>query len=119
MTLPAQQFGAGPPSAGRGDESHSAGGVARGTMNDMSGGRTALITGGTGGLGAATVTAFVADGWRVVAPVRPGRADRLPKGAVPVDGDMSDESDVTAAVAAASADSEAPLRAVINLIGGF
>src|SRR5690242_6651250 len=88
-------------------------------MVGMSGGRTALITGGTGGLGAATVAAFVADGWRVVAPVRPGHADRLPKGAVPVDGDMASESDVTAAVAVAAGDPEAPLRAVVNLIGGF
>lgn len=88
-------------------------------MNTMSAGRTALITGGTGGLGAATVAAFVADGWRVVAPVRPGGADRLPKGAAPVDGDMSRETDVTAAVAVAAGDPAAPLRAVVNLIGGF
>jgi NAD(P)-dependent dehydrogenase (short-subunit alcohol dehydrogenase family) len=88
-------------------------------MNGMSDGRTALITGGTGGLGAATVAAFVADGWRVVAPVRPGRADGLPKGAIPVEGDMSNESDVTSAVALAAGDAEAPLRAVVNLIGGF
>jgi NAD(P)-dependent dehydrogenase (short-subunit alcohol dehydrogenase family) len=33
---------------------------------------TALITGGTGGLGTAVVAAFLAGGWRVVAPVRPG-----------------------------------------------
>ncbi|WP_250000818.1 SDR family NAD(P)-dependent oxidoreductase [Actinoplanes sp. M2I2] len=85
----------------------------------MTDGRTALITGGTGGLGAATVAAFVAEGWRVVTPVRPGSAERLPKGAVAVDGDMTVETDVTAAVAAATADPEASLRAVVNLIGGF
>ncbi|WP_250035760.1 SDR family NAD(P)-dependent oxidoreductase [Paractinoplanes maris] len=85
----------------------------------MADGRTALITGGTGGLGVATVAAFVADGWRVVAPVRAGSAGRLPKGAVAVDGDMSDETDVTTAVAAATGDPQAPLRAVVNLIGGF
>lgn len=82
-------------------------------------GRTALITGGTGVLGMATVAAFVAGGWRVVAPARPESVERLPKGAIPVAGNMADEVDVTAAVAVASAEPEAPLRAVINVIGGF
>ena len=31
-------------------------------------GRTALVTGGTGGLGSAVTTALLADGWRVVVP---------------------------------------------------
>lgn len=83
------------------------------------GGRTALITGGSGGLGTAAVAAFVADGWRVVAPARPESVERVPKGAIPVPGDMANETDVTAAVAAATADPDAPLRAVINLVGGF
>jgi NAD(P)-dependent dehydrogenase (short-subunit alcohol dehydrogenase family) len=30
--------------------------------------RSALITGGTGGLGVPVVEAFLADGWRVVVP---------------------------------------------------
>ena len=33
---------------------------------------SALITGGTGGLGVAVVNAFLADGWRVVVPCEPG-----------------------------------------------
>ncbi len=85
-------------------------------MNDA---RTVLITGGTGGLGVATVTAFVAAGWRVVAPVRPGTADRLPKDAVAVETDLTAVSDVTAAAEVAAADAAAPLRAVVNLAGGF
>ena len=90
-------------------------------MIGMADGRTALITGGTGGLGRATVAAFLAGGWRVVAPVRAASADRLPEGAVPLVGDLTDEADVAAAVAAAvtGGGSEAPLRAVVNLVGGF
>ena len=38
----------------------------RKTASDME--RTALITGGTGGLGTAVVERFLADGWRVVVP---------------------------------------------------
>ncbi|MEU4694167.1 SDR family oxidoreductase [Actinoplanes sp. NPDC023714] len=76
--------------------------------------RTALVTGGTGGLGTATVTAFLEAGWRVVAPVRPGTAGRLPSGAVPVEADLTDPDQVGAAVAQAG-----PLRAVVNLAGGY
>ncbi|MBM2618705.1 SDR family NAD(P)-dependent oxidoreductase [Actinoplanes sp. LDG1-06] len=87
----------------------------------MQNGRTALITGGTGGLGVATVEAFVADGWRVVTPVRADSVDKLPKGAIPLVANLTDETDVTTAVAAAVAagDHSSPLRAVVNLVGGF
>ena len=85
----------------------------------MSAERTVLITGGTGGLGGATVAAFLADGWRVVAPVRPGSAGRLPAGAIAVDADVSVVADVTAATAVAAGESGAPLRAVLNLVGGY
>ncbi|MEV6299740.1 SDR family NAD(P)-dependent oxidoreductase [Actinoplanes sp. NPDC051861] len=81
--------------------------------------RTALVTGGTGGLGAATVSAFLAAGWRVVAPVRPGTAGRLPQGAVPVEADLMDEAQVRAAAATAAGQPGAPLRAVVNLVGGY
>ena len=81
--------------------------------------RTVLITGGAGGLGTAAVAAFLADGWRVVAPVRPGAADRLPAGAIAVEGDLSAAADVADAIAVAAGESEAPLRAVVNLVGGY
>ncbi|MEU4625218.1 SDR family NAD(P)-dependent oxidoreductase [Actinoplanes sp. NPDC023801] len=81
--------------------------------------RTALVTGGTGGLGPATISAFLAAGWRVVAPVRPGTADRLPAGATAVDADLTVEADVRAAARAAADDPQAPLRAVVNLVGGY
>jgi NAD(P)-dependent dehydrogenase (short-subunit alcohol dehydrogenase family) len=85
----------------------------------MQNGRTVLVTGGAGGLGTATVEAFLAGGWRVVAPVRPGRGPALADGAVPVEGDLSDAGHVTAAVDVAAGDPAAPLRAVLNLAGGF
>jgi len=88
-------------------------------MIRMSEERTVLVTGGAGGLGVATVEAFVADGWRVVAPVRPGAAGRLPKGTVAVEGDMSVVADVTTATAVATGEAGAPLRAVINLVGRY
>jgi NAD(P)-dependent dehydrogenase (short-subunit alcohol dehydrogenase family) len=85
-------------------------------MTDM---RTALVTGGTGGLGTATVAAFLKSGWRVVAPVRPGTAGRLPAGAIAVEADLTDADQVAAAAQAAAGDQRAPLRAVVNLAGGY
>ncbi|MBB2948052.1 NAD(P)-dependent dehydrogenase (short-subunit alcohol dehydrogenase family) [Actinoplanes lutulentus] len=81
--------------------------------------RTALVTGGTGGLGSATISAFLAAGWRVVAPARPGTAARLPAGAIPVDADLTDAAQVRAAAEAAASDQRAPLKAVVNLAGGY
>ncbi|WP_093620440.1 SDR family NAD(P)-dependent oxidoreductase [Actinoplanes philippinensis] len=81
--------------------------------------RTALVTGGNGGLGTATISALLAAGWRVVAPVRSGTAGRLPAGAVAVEADLTVEADVRAAAATAASDPEAPLRAVVNLVGGY
>jgi len=81
---------------------------------------TALITGGTGGLGAAVVQAFVADGWRVVVPdILPGPHERLPAEVETLQADLTDPDDVARVVRTAAADEEAPLRAVANLIGGF
>ncbi|GIE87932.1 glucose 1-dehydrogenase [Actinoplanes regularis] len=80
---------------------------------------TALVTGGTGGLGSATIATFLAAGWRVVAPARPGSIDRLPSGVVAVPADLGDPAGAAAAAAAAAGDPAAPLKAVINLVGGY
>jgi NAD(P)-dependent dehydrogenase (short-subunit alcohol dehydrogenase family) len=78
--------------------------------------RTALITGGTGGLGRAVVAAFAANGWRVVVlDVRPAELE----GAEVVKADLTDPDDVARAVRVGSADPDAPLRAVANLVGGY
>ena len=82
--------------------------------------RTALITGGAGGLGVSVVERLLDAGWRVVVPhVRAGAAERLPAGAEPVEADLTDPDDVARAVRTAAADPERPLRAVANLVGGF
>jgi NAD(P)-dependent dehydrogenase (short-subunit alcohol dehydrogenase family) len=78
--------------------------------------RTALITGGTGGLGRAVVGAFVGNGWRVVVPdVAPAGLD----GAEVVEADLTDAGQVAGVVERAATREDAPLRAVVNLVGGF
>jgi NAD(P)-dependent dehydrogenase (short-subunit alcohol dehydrogenase family) len=79
---------------------------------------TVLVTGGTGGLGAAVTRAFLDDGWRVVVPwiaerelERVESHDRLEL----VRADLFDAGEVAGAVAAAGSS----LRAVVNLVGGF
>jgi NAD(P)-dependent dehydrogenase (short-subunit alcohol dehydrogenase family) len=78
--------------------------------------RTALITGGTGGLGRSVVAAFAEDGWRVVVPdVAPAE---LP-GADVVAADLADPNEAARVVEIAASREAEPLRAVVNLVGGF
>ncbi|HEY4279226.1 MAG TPA: SDR family NAD(P)-dependent oxidoreductase [Conexibacter sp.] len=83
--------------------------------------RSALVTGGTGGLGSAVVARLLDDGWRVVVPWvaehELGRLDRHER-LVLVQADLFDAQAVAAVVAQADADG-APLRGVANLVGGF
>jgi NAD(P)-dependent dehydrogenase (short-subunit alcohol dehydrogenase family) len=79
---------------------------------------TVLVTGGTGGLGAAVTQAFLDGGWRVVVPwiaerelERVQAHDRLEL----VRADLFDPDAVAAAVQAAGPS----LRAAGNLVGGF
>jgi NAD(P)-dependent dehydrogenase (short-subunit alcohol dehydrogenase family) len=84
--------------------------------------RTAIVTGGTGGLGSAVVQAFLDDGWRVVVPwVAERELDRLPEreGLELVQADLFDHDAVQAVVETAAGFDGAPLRAVLNLVGGF
>jgi NAD(P)-dependent dehydrogenase (short-subunit alcohol dehydrogenase family) len=80
--------------------------------------KTALVTGGTGGLGAAVTGELRAGGWRVVVPwVEERELQRVERGddLVLVQADILDAAQAAAAVEAAGDD----LRAVVNLVGGF
>jgi NAD(P)-dependent dehydrogenase (short-subunit alcohol dehydrogenase family) len=80
--------------------------------------RTVLVTGGTGGLGAAVTRVFLDDGWRVVVPwiveeelERVDEHERLTL----VRADLFDSAEVARVVDAAGPS----LRALVNLVGGF
>ena len=84
-------------------------------------GRSALVTGGAGGLGAATVRHLAAAGMGVAVFDRDQErtdalADELGDGVVATVGDTCDDDDVRAAVEAAS--SVGPLSLVVNVAGG-
>ncbi|WNM37004.1 SDR family NAD(P)-dependent oxidoreductase [Micromonospora halotolerans] len=99
--------------------------------------RTVLVTGGTGGLGGAVTAAFLEAGWRVVVPGRAGGGTAPAAGPVPagrqpqpgapdaaprpeaVTADLLDPDGVARAVAVATGEPAAPLRAVVNLVGGY
>jgi NAD(P)-dependent dehydrogenase (short-subunit alcohol dehydrogenase family) len=84
--------------------------------------RSAIVTGGTGGLGSAVVTRLLDDGWRAVVPwIVEGELERLPQreGLELVHADLFDPDTVAAVVSAAAGDSAAPLGGVVNLVGGF
>ncbi len=84
--------------------------------------QTAIVTGGTGGLGTAVVETLIEAGWRVVVPwVAERELERLPprEGLELVQADLLDETAVAGVAEAAVADGGAPLRAVVNLVGGF
>lgn len=80
---------------------------------------TVLITGAGGGLGGAVTAAFLEAGWRVVAVELAGAARGLPAAVEAVEADLTDPDSVAAAVRVAAARPETPLRAVVNLVGGF
>ncbi|GAA0375521.1 SDR family NAD(P)-dependent oxidoreductase [Micromonospora gifhornensis] len=85
-------------------------------------GRSVLITGGTGGLGTAVTATFVDAGWRVVAPQRNQPTPHPePDANAPVRlvADLTDAADAARVAEVAAGDPEAPLRAVINLVGGY
>ena len=83
---------------------------------------SAIVTGGSGGLGTAVVDELLAAGWRVVVPwVAEQELSRLPEAErlETVRADLADPDDAATAVAHAAGAPDAPLRAVVNLVGGF
>ncbi len=86
-------------------------------------GQSAIVTGGTGGLGSAVVARLLDDGWRVVVPwIVERELERVQEreGLELVQADLF-EPEAVASVVSVAADSspEAPLRGVVNLVGGF
>ena len=84
--------------------------------------RSAIVTGGTGGLGAAVTRSFLDAGWRVVVPVYDdAERDRLAEHErlVLEAADLLDRDSAAALTAVAAEDAAAPLGAVVNLVGGF
>ncbi|MFL5823589.1 MAG: SDR family NAD(P)-dependent oxidoreductase [Solirubrobacteraceae bacterium] len=84
--------------------------------------RTAIVTGGTGGLGAAVTKRLLDDGWRVVVPwVAERELERVEEqeGLELVQADLFEPAAVEQVVATAAAQADAPLRGLVNLVGGF
>lgn len=84
--------------------------------------RTAIVTGGTGGLGSAVVARLLVGGWRVVVPwVVERELERVERheGLELVKADLFEQASVDEVIEAATADGAPPLRGLVNLVGGF
>ncbi len=83
---------------------------------------TAIITGGTGGLGSAVVGRLLDDSWRVVVPwIVERELERVQErpGLELVQADLFDSEAVQSVVGVGNSEPDAPLRGVVNLVGGF
>jgi NAD(P)-dependent dehydrogenase (short-subunit alcohol dehydrogenase family) len=83
---------------------------------------SAIVTGGTGGLGTAVVTRLLDDGWRVVVPwIAEHELDRVSErdGLELVKADLFEPAAVAGVLETATSSAEAPLRGLVNLVGGF
>lgn len=83
---------------------------------------TTLVTGGTGGLGAAVVQRLLDDGQRVVVPwVAEAELGRVQAraGLELLQADLFDPESVRRVVALGAGDAGAPLHGLVNLVGGF
>lgn len=84
--------------------------------------QSAIVTGGTGGLGSAVVARLLDDGWRVVVPwIVERELERVQErdGLELVQADLFDLDAVAGVVSLAAGEDDAPLRGVVNLVGGF
>jgi NAD(P)-dependent dehydrogenase (short-subunit alcohol dehydrogenase family) len=84
--------------------------------------QSAIVTGGTGGLGSAVTARLLDDGWRVVVPwVVERELERVQErdGLELVQADLFDADAVAGVVSLAAGEADAPLRGVVNLVGGF
>ena len=84
--------------------------------------KSAIVTGGTGGLGSAVVARLLDDGWRVVVPwIVERELERVTErdGLELVQADLFDVDAVASVVSVGAGDGGAPLQGVVNLVGGF
>ena len=84
--------------------------------------KTALVTGGTGGLGTAVTTRLLADGWRVVVPwIAEAELERLEPhpNLELIKADLFEVDSVAEVAALAGGREDAPLRAVANRLIGI
>jgi NAD(P)-dependent dehydrogenase (short-subunit alcohol dehydrogenase family) len=84
--------------------------------------RTAIVTGGTGGLGTAVVGRLLDDGWRVVVPwiveSELARVSERP-GLELIQADLFDPDAVAKVAELGAGDPGVPLGGLVNLVGGF
>jgi NAD(P)-dependent dehydrogenase (short-subunit alcohol dehydrogenase family) len=83
---------------------------------------SAIVTGGTGGLGAAVVGRLLDDGWRVVVPwVAEAELERVQErpNLELVQADLFDPEAAAEVVRRGAAEDSAPLCGLVNLVGGF
>ncbi len=84
--------------------------------------RTAIVTGGTGGLGSAVVSRLLDDGWRVVVPwIAEAELERVERrdGLELVEADLFEQASVNGVIEAAVSEGAPPLAGLVNLVGGF
>jgi NAD(P)-dependent dehydrogenase (short-subunit alcohol dehydrogenase family) len=83
---------------------------------------SAIVTGGTGGLGSAVVARLLDDDWRVIVPwIAEAELDRVQRseGLELIKADLFDPTAVAHVVSVAAAGERMPLRGLVNLVGGF
>ncbi len=83
---------------------------------------TAIVTGGTGGLGTAVVSRLLDEGWRVTVPwIVEEELERVEQrdGLELIQADLFEPGSVEQVVRAAAGAGDAPLRGLVNLVGGF
>jgi NAD(P)-dependent dehydrogenase (short-subunit alcohol dehydrogenase family) len=84
--------------------------------------RTAIVTGGTGGLGSAVVSRLLDDCWRVVVPwIAEAELERVERrdGLELVEADLFEQASVKGVIEAAVSEGAPPLAGLVNLVGGF
>jgi NAD(P)-dependent dehydrogenase (short-subunit alcohol dehydrogenase family) len=83
---------------------------------------SAIVTGGTGGLGSAVVARLLDGDWRVIVPwIAEAELDRVQRseGLELIKADLFDPTAVAHVVSVAAAGERMPLRGLVNLVGGF